>query len=308
MPNPPSPRSGRIKKLAAVFVLGSVALITFGISGSDEAAFRAFDEAVDRWQINPEFRAVANDYCIGGSRAMQTRPFLISAKKTIMTLRSTPGLPAKYAVNPTSALHYENFSRGPLSAYLHLCSEQDVSDMIGMIEAAGRKLQRTPDDLRQVLDGFHMNFPVAHDAGALASVESLLAETDAGRGFTIRTNIGPMLAGPIAGIAAEIHVPSKPAEMSSDEQRAVFDRLDRYLKSHDQQLWRTKQVSDLCGGVWAQVYGPPYRAVAAPLLFAREACRWALFCGLLAVIFGVARSRPRAAQTDRRHAALTNCQ
>ena len=129
---------------------------------------------------------------------MMTRPFLIPAKSTIMTLRSAPGLPKKYAVNATSALHYENFSRGPLSAYLHLCSEQDVPDMIGIIEAAGRKPRRTPDDLRQALDGFHMDFPVAHDAGAMASVEDLLTDTDAGKTFTIRTNIGPMPLTPIA--------------------------------------------------------------------------------------------------------------
>ncbi|HZK79502.1 MAG TPA: hypothetical protein VFC46_00505 [Humisphaera sp.] len=291
MPNPPPARKSKLTRLFAILLLLGVVLITFGISGPDEAAFRAFDESVDRWQTNPEFRAVAIDYCIGGSRAMMTRPFLIPAKSTIMTLRSAPGLPKKYAVNATSALHYQNFSRGPLSAYLHLCSEQDVPDMIGIIEAAGRKPRRTPDDLRQVLDGFHMDFPVAHDAGAMASVEDLLADTDAGKTFAIRTNIGPMLLAPIAQIAADLHVPANPKDMSADEQRAVLDRLDRYLKSHDQELWRTRQVSDLCGGVWAQVYGPPYRAVVAPLLIAKEVCRWVLVGGLVIAIFGVARRR-----------------
>jgi len=270
----------------------SCAMITFGISGSDEAAFRAFDEAVDRWQVNPEFRAVALDYCIGGSRAMRTRPFLIRAKATIMAMRSAPGLPKKFAVAPTSGLHYDNFTRGALSAYLHLCSEQDVSDMVGIIEAAGRTHARTPDDLRQVIDAFKMDFPVSHDAGAMRSVEDLLAETDAGRTFAIRTNIGPMLAEPIARIAADLNMPANPQDMSPDQQRAVLDRLDRYLKVYNEQLWRTKQVSDLCGGVWAQVYGPPYRAVVAPLLAAKEICRWVLFGGLLLVLVSALR-RPR---------------
>ena len=44
--------------------LGSIAL-----TGHDETGLRSFAEAVDRWQVNPEFRAVALDYCVHGSAA-----------------------------------------------------------------------------------------------------------------------------------------------------------------------------------------------------------------------------------------------
>jgi hypothetical protein len=287
MPTNPRSRRRKFGRLIVILILGGCALVTFGISARDEAAYFAFDESVDRWQANPEFRTVAVDYAISGSRAMRTRPLFIAAKTTIMALRSAPGLPAKYAVNPTSREHYEDFTRGPLSAYLHLCSEQDVPDMVGVIETAGR--HQTPDDLRSVLDGYHMDFPVTHDAGALASVAQMLKDADAGKPFTIRTNIGPLLAGPIAQIAAEIHVPARPQEMTADEQGTVLDRLDPYLKAHDTQLWRTKQVSDFCGGVWAQVFSPPYRMVMSPILIAKEICRWTLFGGLLAVVLTMRR-------------------
>src|SRR5579871_2675243 len=98
-------------------------LCMLALSAHDETALRSFSEAVDRWQVNPEFRAVAMDYSIRGSAAMRTSFLWMPAKRVIIALRSIPMIPKRYAVNPTSRQHYEDFSRGPLSAYLHLCSE-----------------------------------------------------------------------------------------------------------------------------------------------------------------------------------------
>src|ERR1035441_8411626 len=132
MPNPSRtwPRRLGPSFLYVAILLGL--MLTFGVSADDEAAYRSFDKAVDQWQINPEFRAVALEYSDRGSEAMRTRLLHMSAQRVIPALRSIPFLPKEYAVNPTSRKHYEDFSRGPLSAYLHLCSEQDVKDMAGL--------------------------------------------------------------------------------------------------------------------------------------------------------------------------------
>ena len=183
----------------------------------------------------------------------------VPAKTVIIALRSTPMLPKKYAVNPTSRQHYEDFSRGPLSAYLHLCSEQDVPDMVGVFEAAGQKTGRTDDDLRHVLGAFKMDFPVATDAGARQSVDDLLRDADAARPFTVRTNIGPLLAGADRRIGGGIEGSSR---SGSDDRRGA-SRRDRparsiSLRSQHFALWRTKQASDGCSGSWAQCSGPAY--------------------------------------------------
>src|SRR5206468_4301059 len=156
-----------------------------------------------------------------GSAAVRTRPCGLPTGGTIMALRSIPLLPKRFAVNPTSQLHYQNFGRGPLVAYLHLCSEQSVSDVVSVIEKAGRT-PKAEADLRGVLDSFHMDFPVAHDAGALQSVASLLRETDAGRTFVIRANVGDLLRAQIAALAQELHLDPDPLKMTPDQQQAIL--------------------------------------------------------------------------------------
>jgi hypothetical protein len=273
-------RPGRPILLLAILI---GLLLTFGLSADDEAAYRTFNNAVDRWQINPEFRDVALQYSKYGSDAMRTHILHMSAERVIMALRSIPGLPKEYAVNDTSRKHYDDFAHGPLSAYLHLCSEQDVKDMAGMFAEAGRKTGRTESDLRNVLKGYKMDFPVVIDDGALRSVADLLRDTDAARGFSIQEDIGPRLMTPIRELAADLHFPTDPDQMSADQQRAVFDRLDSYVHVQDEELWRTKQLNDFCNGVWAQVYGPPYKTATVPILMAHDVGEISLIVLLLIV-------------------------
>src|SRR5205823_5965576 len=160
-------------------------------------------------------------------------PLGIPARRLILGLRSIPGLSPRYAINPTSRLHYENFTRGPLSAYLHLSGEQSMPDYLGVFETAGRKPARSDADLRAFMDQFHMDFPVVNDAGARQSAEALLRDIAAGRPFPLRGNIGGPLAPHIAAIAADLHLPADPAQMSPDQQQAVLDRLDDYVRVHD---------------------------------------------------------------------------
>lgn len=262
----------RLGRFALGLLVLLLALFAFGLDGHDEAAFRSFCEACDRWQINPEFRYVAFDYTVRGSAAMRTRPFCIATRRCILAVRSLPLLPKKYAVNPTSELHYQNFSRGPLCAYLHLCGEQDVANHLGLVEAIGRH----ESEPRKLLDSFQMDFPVAKDAGAVQSVSSLVQDTEASRPFAIRSNINLLLGPPIAQIAGDLGIPQTPEEMTPDQQQAVLDHLDAHLKRHDRELWRTKQVSDFCGGIWAQVFGPPYKALLAPIVMIHDVSRIAL--------------------------------
>ncbi|HET6250768.1 MAG TPA: hypothetical protein VFE47_23970 [Tepidisphaeraceae bacterium] len=267
MPNQPPRRKHWVRRTLLYLAILILLVITCGLTGNDEAADRTFLKAVDQWQTDPEFRAVAMEYSTRGSDATRTHLFGIPARRVVIALRSLPFLPKEYAVNPTSRKHYEDFARGPLSAYLHLCSEQDVKDMAGIFTEAAQKSTRSDGDLRHVLDGFKMDFPVAKDQGALRSVDAVLRDTHAAGGFPIHENIDGDLLAPIAELAGELHIPADPEKMTADQQRAVFDRLDSYVHARDEELWRTKQINDFCSGVWAQVYGPPYKTCVVPVVW-----------------------------------------
>jgi hypothetical protein len=285
LPDPPQPqkRSHRLRISLVVLMLGLLVLLSVAISPSDEAAFRTFATAVQRWQLRPEFREIAPEYCILGSRAVRTRAWGMPTGRIVMALRSLPWLPKKYAVNPTSQMHYRNFGRGPLIAYLHLCGEQSVPDVIGEIELAAGKSNLSDADLGRVLDSFKMDFPVAKDQGALRSVESLLHDIG-GRPFVVRENIGDLLKPDIGALARTLDIDPDPSAMTVDQQQAVLERLDAYVRIHDPELWRTKQVSDFCGGIWAQVFGPPYNTLLVPFLWVVLVSRILLVLALAAIV------------------------
>jgi hypothetical protein len=241
------------------FVLCLAAALS--VSPSDEAAARGFLEQAGRWQNNPEFRGVAMDYCVRGSRALRTRPFMIPARSLVLGVRSLPGMPKQYAVNETSFAHYDAFSRGPLSAYLFLCDEQSVPSFVSALEDVG--LRGEP---RRFLDAFHMDAPVCKDAGAVSSVTALVRDTSADKPFVRRENVGPMLLPHVGAVARELGVPEDPKSMTPDQQGAVLERLDDSVRAADPELWRTTQLNDFCCGVWAPVCGPEYSYVITPLL------------------------------------------
>jgi hypothetical protein len=286
-------RVGRGAFLLALLFTG---LMAFGLSGADYAALLSFTQAVDRWQHDPEFRTIAVEYSVRGSAAMRTRPFFVPAKRLIIAIRSVPGLPKEFAVNPTSRAHYENFSRGPLSAYLHLCREQDLPAYVTAVEPLGRKTGRTLDDCRDWLGDRKMDFPIARDRGAALSVANFLDDADAARSFEVRDGLPALLLPEIAAVASQVGYPADPGQMTADQQKAVLDRLDDYVHHHDPELWRAKQVNDLCGGIWAQVYGPPYNELLVPILALHTACRFAfalLLLGLIARLVYVRRTAAR---------------
>ena len=148
-----------------------------------------------------------------------------------------------------------------------------------------------------------MDFPVVNDGGARESTATVFYETNAAYPFKIRTNIVPLLEEPIREISAGLHIPSDPRVMTPQQQQWVLERLDRYVQFHDPELWRTKQISDFFGGIWAQVYGPAYNTLIVPFLATLTNCRRVLVIALGLIAFvalrrvrGMARSAAGAEQ------------
>ncbi len=269
------------KRVAKVGLLLVFLVMTFGISPDDEASMRTFDEAGPRWQHDPEYRSLAVEYCILADRALRAKPFLVSGPTLVLTARSLPFAPHRYAVNASSQRHYSRFSGGPLVAYLFFCGEQSVDQFVGILEEIGHTRQPGDADLLRFLEAFHMEYPVCTDAGARQSVATLVRDTRSDEHFRIRKDVGDLLRVHARALARQLAFPQEPDQMSPDQQLAVLLRLDDYVKQHDYQLWRTKQLNDFCCGIWAQVYAPHYHVIIGPVLAIRPVGTWGLVVMLL---------------------------
>jgi hypothetical protein len=254
--------------------VGVALLVGYGIRSDDVRVLSEFSAGVERWQTGPEFRNVAYEYVQLSHAAMNSTPWGVRATSIIMAIRSVPGLPPEYAVSDTSQAHYDAFTRGELSAYLHLCGEQTMDWVLRdlhRIASAGS----ADADVEAFLRAWKMNRPVASDAAAVAGVKRLLAEVDATKPFEPRAQIQAELASAAAALAARLGYPADPVRMTRDQQRDVFARLDADVRTHRPELWRLKQVSDLCAGIWAQTFGGDYAMVITPTLAAGDVCRLA---------------------------------
>jgi hypothetical protein len=136
-----------------------------------------------------------------------------------------------------------------------------------------------------------MEQPVCADAGAVSSVALLVRETSAAeRPFVLRVNVGPLLLPHVGAVARELGLPEHPAAMTPAQQHAVLERLDARVRTADPELWRTKQLSDFCSGVWAQVFGPEYGYVITPVLVLHRA-GWV---GMIVLLLMLVRRRRRS--------------
>jgi hypothetical protein len=289
-------------KAAFVVVLLLSLALGFGLTPGDQTRLSTFVDSVGQWQANTEFRQVASQYVTRGSDAMRSRPMGIRSADWIMWIRSLPVMPKEFAVNDTSRAHYENFSKGPLSAYLHLCTEVELLNAdgkdgyLGEFEGKfGRSAQPSNDEVRNWLKGLQWDYPVIYDDGAVQSLQAAIADIEPYKPLTKRVrHIDGLLKPHISAIANELSLPTGEVEkMSPSQQYAVLDRLDPYLRQNDRELWRTKQVSDVCGGIWGQVFSPPYLELLGPYLKLAVACRW-LSLGLLLLLLLVNLRRMRA--------------
>jgi hypothetical protein len=258
--------------LLSLVILFALA-IGFGTSGTDAEKMRVFAEAVERWQHNPDFREVQVEYVEMGNEAMRTRACFVDTTEGIMWLRSLPGLPEHLRVNDTSLAHYRDFCKGPLSAYMHLTAEQGLGETLKMIKYLGTKEKLTDDDIRDFLHQYKLHNPVASDAGAVASVRSLINDVDPSRGFTIEGDVGAKVTPHIASIAQSMGYPANMERMTPAQQLDVWQVLDDEVRETDYELWRSKQVNDWLNGVWAQVYGTMYSGLIGPTLTLREVGR-----------------------------------
>jgi hypothetical protein len=246
-------------------------LAGFGIDGEDAQALGEFCKGVERWQSEPDFRQVADEYVRLSHAAMNSTPFGIRATNLIMAIRSIPGLGPKYAVSPTSQAHYDDFSRGELSAYLHLCGEQTMDWAIRDLQGIA---QRGADDadVKRFLDSWHMNRPVISDAGAIAGVKRLLVEIDP-TAIETKPHVAGELQSAATDLASRLGYSNDARRLMREQEHKVFERLDADIRVHNVALWRQKQISDLCCGIWAQTFGGDYVMVIAPTLAARKVGR-----------------------------------
>jgi hypothetical protein len=284
--------------LAGTLILSAV-IFGYGITAKDARELREFDGAVDRWQVGPEFREVGADYVRQSVAAMQARVAGVSACDVVMLLRSIPGLPEEYAANAGSRKHYEDFTRGDLSAYLHLCGEQGIGDVLPQLETLARG-KITDEDVRGFLRSFKMPLPVPQDAGALASVRRLLADTQAAKGFSVRAPVDWLLRRHAEALAQRHGWVPKVERLSSAKQAALMGELDAEVRSTDYELWRTKQVNDFLAGVWGQGYGLMYRSLISDVLRMRAACRVIGPGGVLVLVGLIAWRRARARERQGR--------
>jgi hypothetical protein len=224
--------------LAALLMLLAGA-IGFGVSSRDQARVTAFADAVRRWQVQPDFRAVQREYVSLGVDAMRARLCGLSGESIVMGFRSLPGLPESLSVKDSSAAHYRAFAAGEMPAYLHLSSEQDVINGLRMIEGLGQRKPLSDESIIKFLSDFKLPVPVVTDAGAVASVRSLVADAQPSMPFVVREHFIDAL-GPRCISAASMTV------------------LDDSIRRNNRELWRTKQVSDFLSGIWAQGYGVIY--------------------------------------------------
>ncbi len=266
--------------LLALLCAGALAL-GFGTMPGDSRRVRAFDDAVHRWQSGPDYRVVSAEYVTLGVEAMRARPCGVSARHIIIAFRSLPGLPPHLAVGDTSAEHYDAFSRGELSGYLHLMSEQGIVDGIGLVEQLGRRDPLTDDDVIAFLRGFKLPVPAVTDRGAVAGVRRLLDDVGDAP-FTVRADVATSL---------RAHVGTDPAAMTRVQQALALARLDANIRSANPELWRAKQVGDFLAGIWAQSYGQIYVNAIDGFFQARRVARAAGVIALLAVGWILMRSR-----------------
>lgn len=242
-------RNVRRAATALLVVVGALAAaLGFGMTPSDVLRVRAFSDAVRGWQVNPDYRAVSAEYVALGVEAMQARLCGISARHVVIGFRSIPGLPDHLAVNNSSAAHYDAFSRGELSAYLHLASEQGFADGVAMVEELRRRELLTDGDIVAFLAGFKLPVPTVTDAGAIAGVRRVLVDVGT-KPLSVRGDVTTPL---------HSHAASASGTMTRTEQAAAFAQFDAAVRATDPELWRSKQVSDFLAGIWAQGYGQIY--------------------------------------------------
>jgi hypothetical protein len=247
-------------------------LFGYGLGSDDARVLGEFSAAVERWQAGPEFRRVADEYVRLSHAAMNASPWEVRATTWIMAIRAIPGLPPEYAVSPTSQLHYDNFTRGELSAYLHLCGEQTMGWVIRDLHGVATR-GSSDADVEGFLRSWKMNRAVAADAAAVAGVKRLLAEIDAVRPMEVRAQIQADLEAAAVAVASRLGYARDLRRLTSGQQHEVYERLDADVREHNRELWRLKQMSDLCSGIWAQTFGGDYTMVIDPVMSTRRVAR-----------------------------------
>lgn len=277
----------RIGRMALYGVLGFagllVVLLAISLSPGDYRRLDNFAKASDKWDTETGFRDLCYAYSTGSAEALQARMLFVSTGDWVMFFRRLPNMPPHLRANPGSEEHYEHFTQGPLSAYLHLSEEQGIDFTLGMVENLARGGDLSDQRIAGFLQSFTLRVPVKVNAAGLQSVRDLLGDVDATRSFMVREKPAPLLRPLIAQLAASRGIPPEPAKMTYAQQLEVLEALDGYVKEADYELWRTKQVNDLLAGIWGQSYAATYKGFMRILLPLRDLALALTGAGLVAL-------------------------
>jgi hypothetical protein len=250
-------------------------ILGYGINGEDAGRLWVFTETVEGYAVGPEFRKVGMEYATVGSEGVKTTLLGMGAGKVLYHIRRLPVFSKRYAAKASLVSHYRHFAEGPLSAYLHLTGVQGVSDGVAMVEKMGRKGVVSDEQAKWFLGSFAVWPAISMDEKAVASVRGLVADVE-GKTFAIREPVEERLRRWIGVIAREHGWATAPAEMSVEQQLVVLKELDGRIKEADEELWRTKQVSDFLCGVWGSTFGRTYGKVVRMVLAVRATGRVAV--------------------------------
>ncbi len=260
----------------------------YGLSKRDLAILNHFSESVVDWQSHADYRRIGFAYIHESYACMTAHIAGCTATEALMTMRSIPGLPEKLAVNPTSQKHYVDFSRGELSAYLHLCGEQGpgIANVLPMMQSLASRPARSDEEITGFLSTFRLAASIeTRSPEAITGVRSLLEDTHAAEGFTSTEPTELAVLPYIKAIAQSRGWPENPDDMSADQQLVIMKELDGYVHDVDRPVWRTKQVTDFLNGVWGECYGQMYRNYAiADLMRAHAIGQWTTWVLLTGVM------------------------
>jgi hypothetical protein len=190
-----------------------------------------------------------------------------------MGMRSVPFLPASLDTNPGSQHHYDEFAAGDLRAYFRLSEEQGTSWVIDSLRQLAGRAPLSDSDLREFLLQFKTDEPVIINQGAINSLRKLINDIQP---QTLPADTGDVvghLRSAASDLASSRGMPTDMTHLTPAQQAVLFSELDGWVKQHDPDFWRVKQVNDFLNGLWAQSFGQTYARYGRPIVALWWVCR-----------------------------------
>lgn len=253
--------------------LGTRAYPDWFLSESEQAAINDYLEAAKSWRgTNMDPRLALRGYTTAASRAARVSPFGAPMVNFMKVVRSIPYI-TKHPWQPgISEPHYEEFAKGPASAYLKRVSEYENLENFAYDGGGYSKM---------VDPGF--SFEKAPETALPVDLR-----TPEGRQFAqqqlvkLRSDVGEMPAELPKGITAalqqmavskaqsegfgQVKTTEGLAALTPDEQSKVMDNFDEYVKTNNPTLWKQKQVAEFDLGLHGIDRGDSYSAPGSAVM------------------------------------------